>query len=199
MGKAYDAVRKTAAEVEEAAEQAADEVGQRIVEVAARLSGWGSETLDALVDGVEVARSTDDKGRTSEELCSRLFAPVPGLVVTGWVRTETEEIDISMLNDSAEPRLRREGALILVECKNWTGKCGKNEFVVFHAKLENRSQRCTLGFLVSRNGFTDTITKERLRGSREQILVVPMKGQDIRSAVRSGDFAKTSCNLGIEL
>jgi len=39
--------------------------------------------------------------------------------------------------------------LILAECKNWTGKCGKNEFVLFHQKLENRSQRSTLGMLIS--------------------------------------------------
>lgn len=191
LGNAYDAIRKIADEVEETAEQAADEVGQRIAEVAARLSGWGSETLDALVDAVETARTPDDKGRTLEELCSRLFASVPGFFVTGRVRTETEEIDISVLNDSADPRLRREGALILAECKNWTGKCGKNEFVVFHAKLENRSQRCSLGFLISWNGFSGTVTKEMLRGSREQIIVVPLTGEDIRSAVRSGDFTKT--------
>jgi hypothetical protein len=190
LGKAYDVIRKIAAEVEEAAEQAADEVGQRIAEVAARLSGWGSETLDALVDAVENATSADDKGRTLEELCSRLFASIPGFFVTGRVRTETEEIDISVLNDSAEPRLRREGALILAECKNWTGKCGKNEFVLFHAKLENRNRRCTLGFLISWNGFAETITKEMLRGSREETLVVPMTGEQIRSAVRSGDFPK---------
>jgi hypothetical protein len=190
LGKAYDAIRKIADEVEEAAQQAADEVGQRIAEVAARLSGWGSETLDTLVEAVEAASSADDKGRTLEELCSRLFASIPGFIVTGRVRTETEEIDISVLNDSVEPRLRREGALILAECKNWTGKCGKNEFVVFRAKLENRSQRCTLGFLISWNGFRDTITKEMLRGSREEILVVPITGEDIRSSVRSGDFAK---------
>lgn len=77
------------------------------------------------------------------------------------------------------------------ECKNWTGKCGKNAFVVFHSKLENRSHRCTLGFLISWNGFSGTITKEMLRRSREQILVVPVTGEDIRSAVRSGNFAKT--------
>ena len=41
--RAYDAIRKAAAEVEETAEQAVAEVGQRIAEVAARLSGWGSE------------------------------------------------------------------------------------------------------------------------------------------------------------
>jgi len=191
LGKAYETVRKIAEEVEEIAEQAADEVGQRISEIAARLSGWGSESLDSLVDAVENAASADDKGRTLEELCSRLFASVPGFVVAGRIRTETEEIDISVVNDSEEPRLRREGALILAECKNWTGKCGKNEFVVFHAKLENRSQRCTLGVLISWNGFKETVTKEMLRGSREQILVVPLTGEEIRAAVRSGDFVKT--------
>lgn len=62
LGKAYDAIRKVATEVEEVAEHAANEVGQRIAEIAARLSGWGSESLDALVDAVEKAASADDKG-----------------------------------------------------------------------------------------------------------------------------------------
>jgi hypothetical protein len=189
LARAYYAIRKAAAEVEEIAEQAADDVGRHVAEIAARLSGWGSESLDGLVDAVETAESADDKGRTLEELCSRLFASVPGLTVTGRVRTETEEIDISVLNDSSEPRLRREGALILAECKNWTARCGKDEFVLFHSKLKNRSRRCTLGFLISWNGFAGTVTKELLRGSREEVLVVPMTGQDIRSAIRKSDLA----------
>lgn len=190
LARIYDAVRKVEAEVLEAADQAADEVGQRIAEIAARLSGWGSESLDRLVESVEAAASPDDKGRTLEELCSRLFSSVAGFTVTGRIRTETEEIDISVLNDSDEPRLRREAAIILAECKNWTGKCGKSEFVLFHQKLENRHQRCSLGVLISWNGFAETVTKEMLRGSREGILVVPLTGVDIRQAVRTGDFLK---------
>ena len=54
--------------------------------------------------------------------------------------------------------------------------------------LENRSQRCSLGVLISWNGFAQTVSKEMLRGSREGLLVVPMTGEDIREAVRSGDF-----------
>lgn len=188
LGAAYGAVRKIADEVEEAAAQAADEVGRQIAEIAARLSGWGSGNLDTLVDAVASAASTDDKGRSLEELTSRLFDTIPGFLVTGRVRTATEEIDVSVLNDSDDPRLRREGALILAECKNWTGKCGKNEFVLFRSKLENRSGRATVGFLVSWNGFAETITKEMLRGSREEILVVPMTGEDIRRAIRTDGF-----------
>ena len=114
----------------------------------------------------------------------------PRLHRHGRLRTATEEIDISVLNDSTEPRLRRESALILAECKNWTGRCGKNEFVVFKEKIENRNRRCSLGFLISWNGFTDTVTKEMLRGSREDTLIVPLTGEDIRSAVRHGDFGR---------
>lgn len=188
LGQAFDAVERVSREVEEAAQQAADEVGKRVAEVAARLSGWGSETLDSLVEQVETAKSSDDRGRSLEELCSRLFAGVPGFAVSGRLRTATEEIDISIVNDSPEPRLRREAALILVECKNWSGKCGKDEYVVFREKLENRNRRCSIGFLVSWNGFTVTVSKELLRGSRETVLIVPIDGKEIRSAVRSGDF-----------
>jgi len=82
VGRAYDVIRKVANDVQEAADRAADEVGERVAEVAARLSGWGSESLDALVEAVETATSADDKGRTLEELCSRLFGSVPGFTVT---------------------------------------------------------------------------------------------------------------------
>lgn len=189
LRRAYDELRRIAEEVEEAARQAADEVGLRLAEIAARLSGWGSRSHDVLVDAVGTAQTADEKGRSLEELCSQLFSSVPGLTVNGRVRSQTEEIDISILNDSSDPRLRREGAVILAECKNWTGRCGKNEFVLFKEKLENRSRRATLGFLISWNGFADTITKEMLRGSREEILVVPMTGKDIRAAVQNGSFA----------
>jgi hypothetical protein len=186
--RAFDLIRKVTGELEEAAQRAADEVGARIAQVAARLSGWGSEPLDKLVEEVETATSTDDKGRSLEELASRLFEQVPGFSVTGRLRTATEEIDISILNDSADPRLRRESALILAECKNWNSKCGKDEFVIFREKLENRNRRSSLGFLISWNGFTTTVTKEMLRGSREETLIVPVSGQEVRAAARSGNF-----------
>jgi hypothetical protein len=190
LGRAFEAAKKITNELEEAANRAADEIGKRVAEVAARLSGWGSENFDQLVDSVEKAKSTDDKGRSLEELCSRLFETVPGFAITGRLRTATEEIDVSILNDSNEPRLRRESALLLAECKNWSGKCGKDEFVIFREKVENRNRRCSIGFLISWNGFTVTVTKEMLRGSREDVLIVPITGEDIRHAVRTRDFAK---------
>ena len=191
LGRAFDNVRRIAAEIEEAAQQAVDEIDRRIAEIAARLSGWGSESIDDLVDRVDAATASDDKGRSLEELCARLFETVPGFVVTQRIRTATEEIDIAIRNGSKETPFDREEALILAECKNWSGRCGKDEFVLFLEKIQNRSQRCSLGFLISWNGFAVTVTKEMLRGSRERSLVVPMSGKDIRDAVRSKDFIGT--------
>jgi hypothetical protein len=46
------------------------------------------------------------------------------------------------------------------------------------------------GFLVSWNGFADTVTSEMLGGTEGDLLVVPMTGSDLRAAVRVGDFAE---------
>jgi hypothetical protein len=190
VGRAFDAVRTVCSEVEEIAEQTSDEIGRQLAAVAARLSGWGAESLDTLLQTIGKAATTDDKGRSLEELCSRLFESIPGFSVNGRVRTATEEIDLSILNDSDDPRFRRESALLLAECKNWTGQCGKDEFVVFREKIENRNRRCSLGFLISWNGFAATVTKEMLRGSREEVLIVPVSGKELRAAVRDGTFRK---------
>ena len=66
-------IRRIVGELEEAADRAADEIGVTVANVAARLSGWGSESFDQLVTNVETAKSADSKGRSLEELCSRIF------------------------------------------------------------------------------------------------------------------------------
>jgi hypothetical protein len=186
--KGFSRVLQVVRELEEIAERTTASVATLASDARSRLSGWGSSSLDELVVAVETANSLDQKGRSLEELVSRLFETIPGMSVTDRVRTETEEIDLSILNDSADPRFRKEGPLILAECKNWSGKCGKNDFVTFLSKIGNRSGRTSVGFLVSWNGFTETVSKKMLRGTRERELVVPMEGKDIRRAVTDGNF-----------
>lgn len=155
------------------------------------LSALQDLTFKQLIDIVENTQSSTDKGRALENLAYRLFETVPGFSINDVdKRTETEEIDIIILNDSKDPRFARESTYLLVECKNWTSKCGKNEFVIFKEKIENRGSRCKLGFLISWNGFTETITKEMLRGSREQLQIVLLEGQDIKRAVKTNGFFK---------
>lgn len=188
LGEGFKRILAVTSELEEVADEVVDQIGKQIASVASRISGWGSTSLDMLADTVEAASSTDEQGRSLEELVSRLFESVPGFIVTDRIRTATEEIDLSVLNGSDDPRFRRESALILVECKNWSAKCGKNELVAFREKVLNRRTRASLGYLISWNGFARTVDKELLRGSRETAVIVPITGKEIRSAIRSGDF-----------
>lgn len=144
--------------------------------------------LERLLKRVSDASSSNEKGDALETLCCALFDEVPGFSVDHRrKKTSTEEIDIIVLNDSQHPKLRREAAQILVECKNWTESCGRNELVLFKQKIENRSGRCSIGFLISWNGFTTTVTKEMLRGSRELVLAIPVTGEEIRFACISNN------------
>lgn len=139
--------------------------------------------LERLLKRVSDASSSNEKGEALETLCCALFNEVPGFAVEHKrKKTSTEEIDIIVLNNSQHPKFRREAAQILVECKNWTDSCGKDELVLFKQKIENRSGRCSIGLLISWNGFTTTVTKEMLRGSRELALVIPVTGEEIRLA-----------------
>ena len=85
-----------------------------------------------------------------------LFSSIAGFRVREHALTETEEIDLFIVNESEIPAFREEGPLILVECKNWSKKCGMDEFALFQSKMLNRGGRCTLGFLVSWNGFASS-------------------------------------------
>jgi hypothetical protein len=188
LHEGYSKALAVKTELEEAAAYVANETGKLAAAAAERLSGWGDKPLDELIAVVDKSKSNDEKGRALEELVAKLFVSVDGFTVTDRVRTQTEEIDLTILNASKDPRFAREAAIILVECKNWSSKCGKNEFVAFREKLLNRRDRSTLGFLVSLNGFAGTVTKEMLRGSRERTLVVPVTGEQVRRAVRENAF-----------
>jgi len=188
LGTALDRALKVNAELHEAAEAVRVGVDDLVTTAAKRLDGWGSEPLDELIDRMREG-TAHEKGLRLEELASRLFNQVPGFAATGRVLTETEEIDIRIQNTSDDPFWIRESALLMAECKNWTTSCGHPEFTVFKDKLRNRVGRVSTGFLVSWNGFADTVTKDMLRGSEGSILIVPIEGSDLRGAVRDGDFA----------
>jgi hypothetical protein len=145
-------------------------------------------TPPTLLTLVERATNSDLKGRALEELVSKLFLTIPGLGVISRIKTATEEIDIGIFNDTDNGFLASEGAVILAECKNWSSKCGRDEFSLLEKKTENRRDRCSLSFLISWNGFTGTIEKELLRSSRQRLVIVPLTGDDLRKAVNDNNF-----------
>lgn len=127
------------------------------------------------------------KGKALETFVGALFSSIEGFAEVGRnINTQTEEIDITFRNESHHPTWQKEGSLILVECKNWLSKrVGKNEFVLFQKKIENRAGRCRLGFLICVEEFAETVTKEMLRSSKSDLLVVPIDGEKLRQLVQS--------------
>ncbi len=137
----------------------------------------------------EAQRKSDvlSKGAALEALLAALFASLPGFVEVGRnLNTVTEEIDLVIRNSSRDPAWQRESEIILVECKNWhSQRVGKNEFVLFKEKIENRAGRCKLGFLICTERFAETVEKEMLRSSKSDLLIVPIDGDDLRKLVEA--------------
>ena len=143
----------------------------------------------ALLDSALKATNTEVKGKKLEELLRSIFGRIAGFVIAGSdVRTQDEEIDIVIENQSMNYPWNRESPLILVECKNWMKKkVGANEFKLFMNKIENRVGRAKLGFLIGTHSFTTTITTEMLRQSKEDMLIVPIDGKRLRELATETD------------
>ncbi|MCI0488679.1 MAG: response regulator [Blastocatellia bacterium] len=137
-------------------------------------------------------RNAQKKGKALEELLAALLASVEGFIeIDRNINTATEEIDIVFCNESRHPFWQRQGDIILVECKNWKSqRVGKNEFVLFKEKMENRRGRCRLGFLICTEDFAETVEKESLRSSSGDLLVVPINSEGLRQTVETDDRSK---------
>jgi ActR/RegA family two-component response regulator len=140
-----------------------------------------------LYETVSTEEEAHLKGKALETFIGALFSSIEGFVEVGRnINTQTEEIDITFRNESHHPTWQKESSLILVECKNWLSKrVGKDEFVLFKEKIENRTGRCRLGFLICVEEFAKTVTKEMLRSSKGDLLIVPIDGEKLQQLVQS--------------
>ncbi|GAB6456418.1 DNA (cytosine-5-)-methyltransferase [Bacillus thuringiensis] len=144
--------------------------------------------LKTLIRNVENAVDNNEKGKALEILIKEFFEQVKGFKVSTNKRTRTEEIDIQIRNESNSTFWSKETILFIGECKNWSKKVGKNELVIFKNKIENRRGRVGVGFFVSWNGFSTTFTNEVLRTSKEEIVIIPVDGNQIKEAIDNGNI-----------
>lgn len=105
-------------------------------------------------------------------------------------KTETEEIDIWILNKSKDELFLKESTLILYECINWRTSIHRNELNIFIEKMKNRSGRCKLGFFIAWNGVTGKFNEELLRFTRGEEVVVRLTKEGIITAVKTGTITK---------
>jgi len=135
------------------------------------------------IDNIHKLRDKDEKGRELEDVITEIFSKIEGFKIRNRLRTNTEEIDIVIRNESNDEFWKKISLFIIVECKNWSTQVGKNEYVLFEKKLKNRHKSCYLGFLISINGFKKTFSLESLRSSESNICIVPLDKKDIREII----------------
>ena len=168
--------------------EAQEKTSKLISDIAQEYSNFRLYEIPELIERVQTEDDSNIKGRLLEELTCKFFECIEGFSIIDRLKTETEEIDLVILNKSTEPFWQKESQLILVECKNWSSRCGKNELVIFKEKIRNRRSRSKLGFFVSWNGFTETFSKEDIRTSQGDILLVPITGEEIIEAFKSNSI-----------
>lgn len=142
-------------------------------------------SFENLIRIVENEGNSQKKGRALECLIKKFFEQVEGFRVFANEKTQTEEIDIYITNESKGEIWRKESQIFICECKNWDKKIGKNELIIFKSKIENRRKRAKLGFFIAWKGFAKTFTLESLRGSQGDIVIVLIEGWQIKEAIKS--------------
>ena len=72
---------------------------------------------EKLVEALTITDS-NEKGKALEELLVLIFSTLDGFIPSHRIRTETEEIDISVRNESKDSFWSKFTPFILIECKN---------------------------------------------------------------------------------
>ncbi|HEU4410207.1 MAG TPA: restriction endonuclease [Polyangiaceae bacterium] len=149
------------------------------------------ETEQAIRDtwaAAQAERDKNEKGTLLEQPMVLLFKSVPGTHHL-WtrVRNEVEEIDLLVLNESADPLRKKESTCFLVECKNWSDHVGTKEVRELWGEMEAHHKRCRLAFFVAAGGFAKGVRDEQRGPSRDDRMIIFTGPGDLDELVRSGD------------
>ena len=142
------------------------------------------EYLEELLNRVDKARDNKEKKESLENLTLHLFSSIKGFRFIGKniKASPTGEIDLMFKNNC--PYLEDLGKILIIECKNWDRKVGKNEISTFKDKLS--SKNITTGVLIanhfSREAYKKTIEDFR----REKIKILLLITDEIKSVIQSG-------------
>jgi CheY-like chemotaxis protein len=127
------------------------------------------------------------KGVALERTLHLLLGSLRGLSGFQRMSSHTEELDIVVANASPDPFLQQQGAIWIVECKNWSTTVGVDAVHPLVHKMQHRYGRCRLGLLVSMNGFAATVADELRMNTRSEQLVVLLDGRDVEAWIAAAD------------
>lgn len=137
---------------------------------------------------VKTETNRNRKGALLEELIKLLFKVTPGFEsVTTGLRNLSEEIDITVRNETTAGVWSKEGPYVLGECKNWSGKADAREYAVFREKLTNKFRRVHAGFFFSVGGFTKGFEEKSVQDRKDDVLIIAVDAEGIQRWIDATD------------
>ena len=123
----------------------------------------------SLLKKVNSSITNQEKGKYFEDLCEYLFSKIDGVKIASRnISTNSEEIDIILLNSKTDESFKFLDDLILVECKNWSSPVNSMNMSWFVSKLRKRNLKT--GIFIATQGFTgDFINGKNGTGAIEVI------------------------------
>lgn len=192
LKEAFDYSKNVLNWIDNIVQSAQEETSNLITKITSQYNEVSLLEFPELIKKVKETKDVNEKGKYLEELIAKLFGQIKGFEIIERVRTKTEEIDIVIINKSQEPFWEHESKLVLIECKNWKKRpAGKNEYISFRTKLENRRGRAKIGFFISGKGFAKTFGIEDIRNSDKDLLIIPIELKQIIEIIeKQKDFQK---------
>ena len=153
-------------------------------------------TLAKILKSVEEAETNSEKGRSLEELASKLFSSIDGLSVKyNNLRTASSEFDIVIEYDKSQYNkvFDEYGRYFLAECKNWDEPVDAKTLRDFLLKVTKTKTQ--LGFLIAKNGITgkdssvNALREIYSSFDRDGICIVVLTIEDIKSVISGTDIS----------
>ncbi|WP_320919412.1 hypothetical protein [Eisenbergiella porci] len=141
-----------------------------------------------LLDASE-AGTAYQKGMIWEETAAYMLERIEGLKINGRrLRVDRQEIDLCCVNVSVKEELWKLGALILVECKNWSSKADVSVIRSIGQIMYMKGTTATL--LFSKQGVTSEAKDEILQLALKGEYVLCITKSDLLAVREKEDFNK---------
>jgi hypothetical protein len=133
-----------------------------------------------------VGATPDIKGKALERALSLAVSQVPGWEVEKQnLRTENEELDIVIANNSARAPWGGTGYVVL-EAKNWSTNVDRPEYDSLHMKVKERGGFCRLGLFIAAVGFSSGFYTRAEHHGTEHFSIVPLSVPWMAAKLRAG-------------
>lgn len=130
---------------------------------------------------------TYKKGKMFEEFVIGLFRQMGFVHIETRVRDKaTNEIDIIVRNDIADPFFSKFGRYIFAECKNKPEDgFNKNDFIVFHKKVSSSNGDSNLGVVFTTGHIKRSVYLEALKESGNNVKILYLSSGEIARLIHT--------------